>query len=56
MSIMLSNYIDTNRYAPVVPSWYRMERYDYCDRVNKREISTKRSAFSFLTGKKNIKK
>lgn len=56
MSIMLSNYHETNNYTPVVPSWFRMERYDYCEPINKSAVSSKRSIFSFLTDKKSIKK
>lgn len=56
MSIMLSNYIETNHLAPVVPSWFRMERYDYCDRIDKSALSSKRSIFSSRNSKKSIKK
>ena len=56
MSIMLNNYIDTDRLAPVVPAWFRAERYDYCERINKRGTSSKRNIFSFITDRKNIKK
>jgi len=56
MSIMLSNYIETNHLTPVVPSWFRMERYDYCDRMDKSAVSPKRSIFSSRSSKKSIKK
>lgn len=56
MSIMLSNYIASDNIKPVTPSWFRMERYDYCEPINKSAGHTKNSIFSFFTDKKQIKK
>ena len=56
MSIMLSNYIETNYFTPVVPSWFRQERYDYCDKIDKKALFSKRSSHSSHSDKKNIKK
>jgi len=56
MSIMLSNYIESNHLSPVVPSWFRTERYDYCEPIRKSAASSKRNRFSAIADKKQGKK
>jgi len=56
MSIMLGNYIDTNHLKPVVPSWFRMERYAYCEPISKNAASSKRIRSASLSDKKQIRK
>lgn len=55
MSIPLNEYIKVRDLKPVVPSWFRAERYDYCERFESSVVSSKRSLFARLTGKKHNK-
>ncbi len=55
MSIMLNDYVNVKDLKPVVPSWYRQERYDYCERNEVSGNSSKRSIFSRRAGKKHSK-
>ena len=55
MSIMLNDYVPVKDLKPVVPSWFRQERYDYCEHVAANTVSTKRSIFARRSGKKHSK-
>lgn len=55
MSIMLNEYVSVRNLRPVVPSWFRQERYDYCDRTPISAGSSIRSIFTRRSGKKNNK-
>ena len=54
MSIMLNDYVAAKDLKPVVPSWFRQERYHYCEHMNG-SASAKRSIFARRSGKKQSK-
>ena len=55
MSIMLNDHVTVKDLKPIVPSWFRQERYDYCERTGSSSSSSKRSIFSRRAGKKQSK-
>ncbi len=55
MSIMLNDYVTVKDLKPVVPSWFRQERYDYCERAAAGSNTAKRSIFSRRSGRKQSK-
>ena len=55
MSIMLNDHVTAKDLKPVVPSWFREERYDYCERMESSTSSSKRSIFARFAGKKRTK-
>ena len=55
MSIMVNGYMEVKDYRPIVPSWYKQERYDYCDRLAAGAGSAKRSIFARRADKKRNK-
>ncbi len=55
MSIMLNDYVPVKDMKPVVPSWFRQERYDYCDRTEGGSNSAKRGIFARRSGRKQSK-
>ena len=55
MSNIVNDYLYTRDCKQNVPSWYRLERYDYCDTFSKNSFSEKRGIFSRLSARKNRK-
>lgn len=55
MSIMMNGCMGVKDYRPVVPSWYKQERYDYCERFAANAGSAKRSIFTRRADKKRNK-
>ncbi len=55
MSIMMNECMGAKNFRPVVPSWYKQERYDYCERFEASSGSAKRSIFARRAGKKRSK-
>ena len=55
MSILVNDYLYTKDLRPSTPAWFRMERCDYCDQIEKNTLPAKRNIFNYLTGKKRDK-
>ena len=55
MSIMMNGCMGVQNLRPVVPSWYKQERYDYCERAAAASGSAKRSFMSRRADKKRSK-
>lgn len=55
MSIMLNDHVNVKDLKPIVPSWFRQERYDYCERFTSVSGSSKRGIFARRSGKKRSK-
>ena len=55
MSIVLNGYVAVKDVNPGAPSWFRQERYDYCEQFDAHANSSKRTIFGRRTGKKNHK-
>ena len=55
MSMMVSDYFYAKQVRQEAPAWYRLERYDYCDRIDVNALSAKRGLFARLAGKKRSK-
>ena len=55
MSMMMNGCMGAKNYRPVVPSWYKQERYDYCERFEAGTGSAKRSIFGRRADKKRSK-
>ncbi len=55
MSMMENDYYYAKLYRQNTPSWYRLERYDYCESFNENALSAKRSIFTRRFGKKRGK-
>lgn len=52
---MMNGCMGVKDYRPVVPSWYKQERYDYCERFAPGAGSAKGSIFSRRAAKKRSK-
>ena len=55
MSIVVNGNFFADTYQQMNPSWYRLERYGYCETLKESALSVKRSLFGRRAGKKRSK-